>query len=495
VADISASAPGGIAAPPLWRTVSLLGIAQIISWGTLYYTLTVLAAPIREELGFNDLMIFGAFTLGQLVSGAAAPFVGRRIDRAGGRGVMSLGSFVAALALVLVASSREPILFTLGWALAGIAMAACLYDPAFATLYLIAPDRYRRAVTGLTLFGGFASTVFWPLSHALADMWGWRTALLAFALLHLLLCLPIHRLSIPAAHETHRTNRPIATGVGSYASDRRFVWLAATFAAATFVFSALSAYMISALGTRGFTAEQAVWIGALIGPMQVLARVIEWFFARRISAIGVGFAACTLALLGVVLLNVIPATVGFGVLFALCYGASNGILTIARGTVPAQLFGPQQQGALLGALARPSFVAKALAPALFAAGLSAGFSMRTGVALLAFVSALAFICLWFATRDALTHSYSPGGGQRSADVRARECSLDTHDFTGGRRMKTRKDRASEITPSRGAIDGESGQAQTLGRRALLRGAVGAAGIASLVPLGRFNSAGAAADTD
>ena len=139
-------------AAPLWRTVSLLGVAQIISWGSLYYTLTVLAAPIRQELEFNDLMIFGAFTLGQLVSGVAAPWVGRRIDSAGGRGRYDLGSFTAALALVVVAIAREPVLFTAGWLLAGLSMAACLYDPAFASLYQIAPDRYRRAVTGLTLF-------------------------------------------------------------------------------------------------------------------------------------------------------------------------------------------------------------------------------------------------------------------------------------------------------------------------------------------------------
>jgi predicted MFS family arabinose efflux permease len=394
--DAGRPSPGS----PLWQTVSLLGVAQIISWGTLYYTLTVLAAPIRQELGFNDLMIFGAFTLGQLVSGVIAPLVGRRIDRAGGRGVMTAGSLIAALALVLVAVAREPLLFTLGWMLAGLAMAACLYDPAFATLYQIAPDRYRRAVTGLTLFGGFASTVFWPLSHALAEAWGWRITLLSFALLHLLVCMPIHRVVIPAIHAVRPASKASGPGAGSYMEARRFVWLAASFAAATFVFSSLSAYMISALGARGFTVEQAVWIGALIGPMQVLARVVEWFFAGRISAIGVGFAAFVLALLGMMLLNVIPAGVGFGILFALCYGASNGILTIARGTVPVELFGPQQQGALLGALARPSFVAKALAPALFAAGLSAGFSMRSGVGLLAFISALALACFWFAARGA-----------------------------------------------------------------------------------------------
>jgi predicted MFS family arabinose efflux permease len=383
---------------PLWRTVSLLGIAQIISWGSLYYTLTVLAAPIRQELGFNDLMIFGAFTLGQLLSGVAAPIVGRRIDRAGGRGVMALGSLLAALALVLVAAAREPIVFTAGWMLAGVAMAACLYDPAFASLYQIAPDRYRRSVTGLTLFGGFASTVFWPLSHALAEAWGWRATLLALAALHLLICMPIHWLALPAIHEIPASTKIAAQAPSSYSSDPRFAWLAATFAAATFVFSALSAYMIPALGTRGFGVEQAVWIGALIGPMQVLARIVEWFFAGRISAIGVGYAACVLALLGMMLLNFIPGVIGFGLLFAMCYGASNGILTIARGTVPAELFGAQQQGALLGALARPSFFAKAFAPALFAAGLSAGFSLRSGLALLAIVSASGLVFYSLATR-------------------------------------------------------------------------------------------------
>jgi predicted MFS family arabinose efflux permease len=384
---------------PLWRTVSLLGVAQIISWGSLYYTLTVLAAPIRQELGFNDLMIFGAFTVGQLLSGVAAPWVGRQIDGAGGRNVMTLGSFIAALALVAVAAAREPILFTAGWMLAGLAMAACLYDPAFASLYQIAPDRYRRSVTGLTLFGGFASTVFWPLSHALADAWGWRATLVIFAGLHLLICVPIHRLVLPPVRDKQASTKAASLPRGSsYSTDPRFAWLAATFAAATFVFSALSAYMIPALGIRGFSVEQAVWIGALIGPMQVLARIVEWFFAGRISAIGVGFAACVLALLAMVLLNFIPSVIGFGMLFAMCYGASNGILTIARGTVPTELFGSQQQGALLGALARPSFFAKALAPALFAAGLSAGFPLRSGLALLAVVSASGLVCFWLATR-------------------------------------------------------------------------------------------------
>ena len=389
-----------MSATPLWRVVSLLGVAQIISWGTLYYSLTVLAAAIRNELGFSELMIFGAFTMGLILSGIAAPIVGRRIDRTGGRGVMTAGSAVGAVALALVAAAQEPILFTLGWCLAGLAMAACLYDPAFVSLYQIAPDRYRRAVTGLTLFGGFASTVFWPLSHALANLWGWRATLLSFALLHLLVNLPIHR-SVLRHKAPARAPLLKQQGASSdYTKDARFFWLAASFAAATFVFSALSAFMIAALATRGFSTEEAVWIAALIGPMQVLARLIEWMFAGRFSAVGVGVAACALALLGMILLNLIPHALVFGALFAISYGASNGILTIARGTAPVELFGAQQQGALLGALARPSFVAKALAPALFAAGLSAGFSMRNGVALLALISGAAFVCFLMAAKAA-----------------------------------------------------------------------------------------------
>jgi predicted MFS family arabinose efflux permease len=382
---------------PLWRIVSALGIAQIISWGSLYYSLAVLAAPIKAELGLSEVMIFGAFTLGQLASGFAAPWVGRRIDRLGGRDVLTAGSLLGALALTVVAVAQEIVAFTIGWVLAGFAMSACLYDPAFATLSQVAHDRYRRAVTGLTLFGGFASTVFWPLSHALATEFNWRVALMIFAALHLLVCAPIHRLAIPR-HADPMHSSAHAAGHSVPIRDRRFVWLAVSFAAMTFVFSALSAHMIAALATRGFTAAQAVWIGALVGPMQVLARIVEWFFAGRISPLGVGYAACALGLFAMIVLNTAPASIAFGALFALCYGASNGILTIARGTVPGELFGRGGQGALLGALARPSFIAKALAPVLFAVGLSGGVPMSVGTGALAIVSAVAFLSFWQAVQ-------------------------------------------------------------------------------------------------
>jgi hypothetical protein len=384
---------------PLARAICLLGVGQIISWGTLYYSLTVLALPIRKELGFSELLVFGAFSAGLLLSGILAPWVGRRIDSYGGSGVMSLGSAGAAAALAIVAISREPIVFTIGWLLAGAMNAMTLYDPAFASLYQMSPEKYRRSVTGLTLFGGFASTVFWPLSNLLASAWGWREALFFFAALHLVVCLPIHRYVLPSTGMP-ADHKVTASGAKTtdYLKDPRFYWLAASFAVATLIFSALSAFMVPALGTRGFTVDEAVLIGAMIGPMQVLARVVEWLIAGRLPAVKVGIAACVLYVIAMTLLNVMPHAVLPGAAFAICYGAANGIVTIVRGTVPPELFGPQRQGALLGALARPSFLTKAFAPALFAAALSLGAPIHAGMLALAIFSGLGFVFFLLATR-------------------------------------------------------------------------------------------------
>ena len=153
----------------LARLISALGVAQIISWGTLFYAIAVLGDAMRDELGISATWLFGAFTVGLLLSGIVSPAVGRLVDARGGRFVLSWGSIVGALSLAILALARDYATLFVGWALAGVAMAACLYDPAFATLHQLTGARYRRAVTALTLFGGFASTVFWPLSQWLLD--------------------------------------------------------------------------------------------------------------------------------------------------------------------------------------------------------------------------------------------------------------------------------------------------------------------------------------
>ena len=348
----------------LRRVVPALGIAQIISWGTLFYAIAVLGAAMREELKTNDIVLFGSFTCGLFASGIVSPWIGRRIDAHGGRGVLAAGSVIGALACMTLALSRGPVTLLIGWILAGVASAACLYDPAFATLHRISGASYRRSVTALTLFGGFASTVFWPLSQFLLDTMGWRATFGVYAAMHALICLPLHAIFIPRdrALPPSLTSLGKAREIDSVSSGAAFVWLASALAVATFISSALSAHLIGLLTSSGLTARDAVLIGSLIGPMQVAGRVMEFAFARHVRTLLVGTLAFALLAASLLVLTQVRGVWIVALVFALLYGGSNGVMTIVRGTVPAELFGARAYGALLGRLAQPQFIAKAIAP-------------------------------------------------------------------------------------------------------------------------------------
>lgn len=354
--------------PLLWRRVCALGIAQIVSWGTLFYTIAVLGAAMRRELDVSDVLLFGAFTAGLFVSGLVSPFVGRQIDRRGGRRMLASGSLLGALACVVLATAQGPLTLIAGWLLAGLAMAGCLYDPAFATLHAIAGARYRRAVTALTLFGGFASTVFWPLSQFLLDGVGWRTTFAIYAGLHLLVCLPVHLVAVPAAREPELPLAgPDATGdaapsTATPSSGAVYAWLATALSLAAFLSSAIAAHLIGLLTATGIAARDAVLIGSMIGPMQVAGRIMEFAFGRHVRALAVGTLAFALMAAALAVLTQVRGVWIVALAFAIPYGWSNGVMTIARGTVPAELFGTHGYGALLGRLALPQFVLKAIAP-------------------------------------------------------------------------------------------------------------------------------------
>jgi predicted MFS family arabinose efflux permease len=388
---------------PLRPLVASLGIAQIISWGTLFYAIGVLGPAMRRDLEVSELFLFSAFTVGLFASGAFAPLAGRLIDRRGGRFVLSIGSALAAIAMALLALATHPAVMVAGWFVAGIAMAACLYDPAFATLSQHAGDRYRRAVTALTLFGGFASTVFWPLSHLLMEAWGWRATFGIYAALHLLVCLPIHQVFVPRHAVPARPHDAAAIAATSPAmGDPRLKWLAACFALATFISGIVAVHMISLLSTAGLTPAQAVTISMMVGPMQVAGRLIELGFARRVKAVTVGYIA--FALMFVALLALIGVDgMGFAAIaFVVAYGFANGVLTIVRGTTPVELFGRNGLGALLGYLSRAAMVAKAVAPAAFSALLTFGLTRNAALTALAAVALGAMGSYSMATRPRST---------------------------------------------------------------------------------------------
>jgi len=354
-----------------WRLVPALGVAQIVSWGALYYSIAVLGAPIGAELGLAPSHVFGAYSLGLLLSGLISPRAGRAIDRYGGRVVLSVGSAIAALALLWLSRAASATEYYLGWCVGGLAMGLTLYDPAFATLAQHFGASYRRALTALTLFGGFASTVFWPLAQFGLAHLGWRGTLAAFAALELLVCLPLHWWSIPARTRpvpAVAAGEPAVPERGTPSTSAPFVALAASFALNSFVFSAVSAHLIGMMRGGGMSAADAVWIAALIGPMQVVGRILEITAGRRLRAASVGLVA--LALLVVALLILLAGariSAGAALVFAVFYGLSNGVMTIVRGTAPAEFFGRAAFGSLLGRLAAPSLVARAAAPVALAA--------------------------------------------------------------------------------------------------------------------------------
>jgi len=355
---------GASAAVPvafLWRRTCALGVAQIVSWGTLFYTIAVLGASMRADTGVSELWLFGSFTAGLFLSGIASPLVGRDIDARGGRRTLVAGSLLAALASCVLGSAQGPVTVLAGWLLAGVAMAACLYDPAFATLHQIAGASYRRSVTALTLFGGFASTVFWPLSQFLLDTLGWRPAFYTYALLHVIVCLPIHVLAVPTGRPNvaphSLTDAPSRAHAGPV-----FWWLATALSLAAFIGSAIAAHLIGLLTAIGLSARDAVLIGSLIGPMQVAGRIMEFAFNRHVRVIAIGTFAFTLMAASLAIFTQVRGVWIIALAFVIPYGWANGIMTIVRGTVPAELFGHRGYGALLGRLALPQFVLKAVAP-------------------------------------------------------------------------------------------------------------------------------------
>jgi MFS family permease len=370
--------------PSLTPLITSLGIAQIVSWGSLFYAIGVLGPPMRHELGVSELFLFGAFTAGLLVSGTLAPLAGRLIDRRGGRFVLSAGSALAVIAMAVLALASNAAVMVLGWLIAGAAMTACLYDPAFATLSRHTGERYRRAVTALTLFGGFASTVFWPLSHILLEAWGWRITFGIYAGMHLFICLPIHQLFVPKHVRIARVGEPApAPEISPGLADARLRWLMLSFAIATFIFAVIAVHLIGLLTTAGLTPAQAVSISMLVGPMQVAGRIIELGFARHVRAVTVGVVAFALMLLALVALISVE---GFGiaaVVFVIAYGFGNGVLTIVKGTAPVELFGRVGLGGLLGHLSRAGLYAKAVAPASFSALLTFGLTRNAALSAMA----------------------------------------------------------------------------------------------------------------
>ena len=354
---------------PLWIVICGLGLTQIIGWGTTYYMLGALSQDIAASTGWSGTLIFGAFSAALLLSGLISRRGGRLIDKVGGRRVMMAGSLCAAAGLAVIGLFPHPVTYVAGWLLLGLAMRFATYDAAFASLTQIVGQGARRAISYLTLFGGLASTVFWPVSHYLALGIGWADTLLVYAALNLFVCLPIHWAVLQAARGDLPAESVAMTPAPHLAGGERLkaiVLFATTIALNGLVFSAISAHSVPLFQGLGFRGDEAVFMAALIGPSQVASRLGEIMMGRRLSAMQLGLIAFGLLPVAVGLFALMGFSWPAAILFAVLYGASNGLVTIAKGAVPLMLFGTKGYGEVIGVISAPNLILNAAAPLLFA---------------------------------------------------------------------------------------------------------------------------------
>ncbi|WP_461476869.1 MFS transporter [Pararhodobacter aggregans] len=359
--------------PAMLRPVVTLGITQIVGFGTIYYAFGVLVAPLSAELGISVTLAYGLLSLGLLTGAITAPIAGKVIDARGARGAMAVGSLAVALAFALLAFVEGA--WSLGAALILMELMAplVLYDAAFAAVaQAVGEGRARRAITLTTLLGGFASTVFWPLTLLLSESLGWRGAFLAFAALHLCLCLPLH-LSLPRLSRGSQgaaPSKPAFPPLPKALQSRAMVLLALGLSSSWAMMSAFSAQWVPVMAAVGLSQGLAVSAGALMGPAQVGARVLEMVFMSHRHPMSTALFAMACLAVSIVVLVLAPVGFASAAVFAVLFGAGQGLATMVRGTVPLALFGLTGYAARLGKLASLRSLVAAISPFAMAGSLA-----------------------------------------------------------------------------------------------------------------------------
>ncbi|WP_244561599.1 MFS transporter [Mesorhizobium australicum] len=356
-------------APRLRSIIPVLGVTQILAWGSSYYLLAVLAKPIAGDTGWSLAWIVGGLSLGLLVAGIVSPRVGDSIQRFGGRLVLATSAVFLALGLIGLALSPNLPLYIVSWLVLGVGMGAGLYDAAFATLGRLYGQRARTAIATLTLFGGFASTVCWPLSAMLVSEFGWRNACLIYAAIHLAILLPLYIFALPKERKRDiYGNIPATLEEGSAVSGRMptgsrllFVLIALVITVSSMISALISVHLLTILQAREIALAAAVALGAVVGPAQVGARAIEMAISRFHHPIWTKLASTVFVATGVGLLWSEFPIIAAALIF---YGAGIGIESIARGTLPLAVFGEHPYASIMGRIAMPSLVMQAASPSL-----------------------------------------------------------------------------------------------------------------------------------
>lgn len=348
-------------APNRLAVILLLGTTQTLGWASSFYLPAILGDRIAQDLGISSTWFFAAFSAALIVSALVGPRAGRTVDAVGGREVLAASNLILAAGLAVLAWAQSHAMLWLAWLMLGLGMGIGLYDTAFAALGRIYGLQARSAITGITLLAGFASTIGWPLTAWGASELGWRATCLGWAGAHIVLGLPLNLLLPKSARATVAETDKRTPHV---AIDRPMLVLGFAFAASWTVVTAMAVHLPRLLEAAGASTVQAVAAGALIGPSQVGARLLEASLMQRFHPMLSARLSVALHPLGAAVLAALGGVAASG-LFTILHGAGSGMLTIARGTVPLAMFGPENYGYRLGLLGAPSRFMMAAAPVLF----------------------------------------------------------------------------------------------------------------------------------
>ena len=383
--------------------VCTLGIVQITAWGTSYYCLGVLAGPIAADTGWSRSLIYFGFTVALLVMGGVSTLAGRAIDRYGARNVMALGTLLVSAGLYALSLVRSELAYLLVWAFLGVGMRLSLYDAAFAALVQVVPRRGRLAISYLTLFGAFASTVFWVIGHYLNEAQGWRQTLALFAVINLVVCLPLTWIGLARREAPGKDSTAAAQATPDgppLEGTMRLVAMglfALVMSLNGFVFAVVTVQLVPLLEAAGLATAAAVWVASLKGFAQFGGRVVEIVFGRNLRAITVARIAIGVLPVSFALLLGAQGILYIIVAFTLLMGASQGVITIVRGAVPLALFGSSGYGAVLGMLATPVLIVNAVSPTIFAMIVDR-WGWHVSQIVLVAVSASSFLAIEFMSR-------------------------------------------------------------------------------------------------
>src|SRR3954469_693411 len=362
------------------RAVSVLSLTQILSWGILIYPPVLIMPHLAADHGWSLAFGMAGFSIGLMTSGMLSPTVGHLIDRHGGNIVMSVGALTGATGLVLLTLANQRPVYLACWLLVGAAMSSTLYDPAFATLTRIFGSSARRQITFVTFAGGFASTVGWPATHFLLEHLGWRGTYLAFAAVLVFVVAPLHAFALPrtvAVAPLPAASSSTALPVAPMRPEGwPFILLVAAFALHFFILSGVTSNLLAMLQRGGMDAATVVAVGTLFGPAQVAARLVDFLTAGRTHPLWIARGAVTLTAFAFAMLAFVGASPLVAALFAIAFGAANGVMTVARGALPLLMFGPVGYGRVIGRIARPGLFVQALAPFVVASAVER-FSNRT----------------------------------------------------------------------------------------------------------------------